>query len=262
MAKTINGIGTTYYGYGAAVCWEPPTEESSSPAEFDAVECFVIGYLPLAPLCAYHTWDWDDAGSHCRALKIKATPDLMVRAVLRPYLVVSAIAMAILGFILFYGLIQFGNFEKASPVISVGFVLAVVVFAVSLGSLRLLGPANNRRRDIRLILGRHELGSSDPAMWLKDTLARAKPAQELFGFGTYQEAARAAIDDGKFASALLAARLAVANDEPLGASLTDEILTHPDIRDKLEQLRDQPWLRGELLGDDPLPPYLKPDNDQ
>lgn len=112
---------------------------------------------------------------------------------------------------------------------------------------------NHRNRNIRLILEPHELGSSDPATWLPGTLAALKSNRRLFGTEDAYQAAEAALKEGRFADAMMAARLVVGRGELWGEEITDKIIADYRLIETLPKLRKKPWLRPELLPDDVVP---------
>ena len=132
-------------------------------------------------------------------------------------------------------------------------------YAICAASLVVLfqGRTGNKRdRDIRLILGPHELGSSDPAMWTDETLVALRSSSEIFGVEDELEGARRALAEKKFARAMFGARLAVARGHARGEELTDDILHHPEVSAKLAQLRKKPRLHQKLFAGDKVPSYL------
>ena len=112
----------------------------------------------------------------------------------------------------------------------------------------LLNLTDRRSRDLRLVLGRHGLGSSDPAMWAPD-------AHRALGFDMNAQDTRALLQKSSatlaardFPNAMLGARLAVAYGASAeGEALTDRILADPHVRSWLPRLRLKPWLRCEWL---------------
>jgi hypothetical protein len=103
------------------------------------------------------------------------------------------------------------------------------------------------------VLGRHEFGSSDPALWKPEVLGAVRTLEKLFNTQDAPEAVRREVAGKQYARAMLGARLAVAHGHPQGELLTDEILEEAHIRDHLPELRRSPWRREEFLGDDGVP---------
>ncbi len=257
MTGTINGIGTVLYGYGAAVRWQKRgLLKPVGKADHDTVECAVFLYLPLFPLRGFHTWDWPTVGSEHKELQIRPPGHLTVRAMVRVWLGLSLPLTIILGLPVIVDLIRYGSLVGSGEMF-LWLCGSSVVFLICFFGLLFAMPGNRRDRDIRLILGPHQLGSSDPATWMENTLNYIRPASELFGISDVVDGARKALQEKKYALAMFGARLAVARGKLQGEDLTDEILTLPDLREKLPKFRRKPWLREELLGNDSLPPYLK-----
>ena len=254
---TANGFGTMYCGQGAAVRWNKP-KILSEQTDHDAVVCVTALFLPLFPLKAYHTFNW--SGEYCKTVEIVRTPRLLLRAMLRPYLIgilgitgfLLTIIAGIVAVALFYGKPMQ---VKPEDQLEVGIVLGSSIggFVLSLVTSLWLSSRNRRDRDIRLVLGSHELGSSDPALWLPATLEGVISCEQLFGTSNELEAARQSMGKKQYARALLAARLAVAHGHIEGEHVTDEILEEAAVREQLPKLRRKPWLREELLPGDPLP---------
>src|SRR5262249_1674413 len=69
-----------------------------------------------------------------------------------------------------------------------------------------------KERDIRRVLGPHSRGSSDPATWLDEDLARMPTARLLFGTDTFADAVPKLLTAGAWAAAMWAARLSAARE--------------------------------------------------
>jgi hypothetical protein len=173
---------------------------------------------------------------------------------LRPYLIAAfAISLPLLfifGIPLLKDIIESRTISILNANILSMFIGSGFVFVLSTISLLSLRSKNIRNRDIRLILGRHQLGSSDPAMWTEEVFANIKPSTQLFGTDSELEAGRKALNEGRFAQAMLAARLAVAKGESLSEDLTDEILQDARVRENIHKVRKKPWRRHELFRED------------
>lgn len=246
-------FGLTYRGNGAAVHWQKPGFPAQRP-DHDTVECFVLFSLPVFPFKAYHTFNW--SGEAHEAVEIRRTKSLLLHAMLRPYCIAGmAIAGPLFGIfslVVVTDLFKYGV-ERAFNPHSFPIALASgIIMGASIGIWRWLRSSYRRNRDIRLVLGPHDLGSSDPAMWADQTLAAMKPSWQMFDTSSYHEGARKAFNNGRFAQAMLAARLSVANGENEGENRTDEILNDFHVRENLEALRKKPWRRDELFPDDSL----------
>jgi hypothetical protein len=246
VPASVNGVGTAYCGHAAPILWQRPGSFSlTARADHDAVECVTLLFLPLFPLRAYHTFNW--SGNECRAIRIKTSGRLLARAYLRPYVLVllgvsiflMVVSLAAIGIALFMA-------EKSAPItpkMMLGFATPPAGLLLGLFLKRSLDRLYARSRDIRLVIGPHELGSSDPATWTEETLSKAEDAAPGGGL----DAARRALSEGRFGEAMWAARLAVARGQAEGETLTDEILSHAQVASILPDLRKAPWRREELL---------------
>jgi len=256
MPGEVKGFGTMYCGYSAAVRWRKPGL-LAEPADHDAVVCVTALYLPIIPLKAYHTHHW--TGDACQAVEIVRSRPLLIRALVRPYILallgLSGFALACLALILVL-FIVLGSAATHRPPregLLLWSVLPTATLLLSLGLWFWMSASDQRDRDIRLILGPHALGSSDPATWTPEARAGFKPSVALFGTEDEVDAAAKALQAGRTAEAMLAARLAVASRTREGELLTDRILKDARVRQRLPELRKQPWRREELFPGDALP---------
>lgn len=134
-------------------------------------------------------------------------------------------------------------------------ILSVLLIVAPLALRWWIEVLDRRHRDIRLILGRHLLGSSDPVYWTRQTLSAVRPPQSVFGVGAYPEAVTSALATGDFSQAMFAARLAAAKtDRQAGESLTDNVLRHPQVQAALKHLRANPSRRDEFVSPTPWQP--------
>ncbi len=257
MPRSISGIGTAYCGYAAAVNWNRDGVLSTR-ADHDAIECVIALFLPLWPRRAFHSFDWN--GDVCRAIPIRRTPRLLLRAMLRPY---TLVLLGCGGWLLFMLALVVGvdlysgtSQVHIAPAGRTMALFGAASFLLGAASASVIAKLNARDRDIRLVLGRHELGSSDPSMWTDETLAALRPTIELLGAEDESEAAREALRRDDFGRAMYAARLAVARGREDGERITDEILDAPRVREVLSELRRRPWRREELLGSYTRPPAM------
>ena len=234
MPFTINGFGTALSGYGAPVAWtKPQMRFFGQQPDHDAVECFVALYFPVVPLRAVHTFDWN--GSNYRMIPIRMTSSLVVQTYVRPIALLLA-GCGWIGAVITLAWAIFGRDLQALPWLGA----SIALLAVGHGLLFFLLSRDQRTRDVRLIIGRHGGGTSDPALWKGELLASF--AQPNLG------EARAAIQRNEFPGAMMAARIAIATGNAEGELLTEEILAHPRIQSVLPELRREPWRRAEILG--------------
>ncbi len=256
MPHSVNGIGTGFCGYAGAVRWERAGLLSQTPtADHDAIECVIVLFLPIFPLRAYHTFNWE--GTTCRTLPIRSTRRLLQRAMLRPWglglLILGGLPLFVLMMMYGMDIYQGEPTEKlrreGRPIVAGAAALLLAGLAIHLP----LGRRDRRDRDIRLLIGRHELGSSDPATWTESVLASIRPSPELFGTTTEVEAARQSLQGRDFARAMYAARIAVGRGDPMGETITDQILEQPLVQSLLRQIRGRPWEREEWMAESRRP---------
>src|ERR1041384_1657514 len=82
MPFTFNGIGTALSGYSAPIRWSKPSMLGGQRADHDAMECFVVFFLPLIPLRTVHTFGW--SGNKYRVLPLRRTGRMLLHTYLRP----------------------------------------------------------------------------------------------------------------------------------------------------------------------------------
>jgi hypothetical protein len=235
MPFTFNGIGTALRGYSSPIYWTKPGWMGlGQKADHDAMECFVLLYVPLIPLRAVHTFSW--TGNRYRVLPLRGAG----RLVLNVYGRLLGMALAVGGL---WGLLlavagsSSGGRPGSQLAVEIG--IALVVSGLGYGIVRWLRSRDSRTRDVRLVIGPHEAGSSDPALWSKEVLEKVKPVP--------LSDAQASLQGGHYAQAMMRARIAAALGDPDAERLTDEILAHPEIQAALPALRREPWRRGEFL---------------
>lgn len=237
MAYTINGFGTS-------VCCDDDLGWNGH----DAVEWFVAFYLPVVPLAVVHAFDW--RGNRFRVVPMKWSSRVVFRTFAHRWcwvflaigLLVCAASAA-----LFAG--EFGLFEQpemaptpeAVLTIGLGFVL---VFTILFFVLRCTG---GRARDIRRVLGPHELGTADPALLGRDVVAQLVAGGPDLGRETFTEAALAHLAAGEYPEAMWSARLAVAAGEPDGETVTSVILADLGVQRALEEVRHNPSGWGQVM---------------
>jgi hypothetical protein len=160
-------------------------------------------------------------------------------------LILSALATPVLALVAAFKQIE-GEPEWLRYAVLAG--VAAVVLVVTIVMFVRQRRADQPHRDIRLLLGPHAWGSSDPAYW--DTKMHSAIVRPAEGFAAL---ARQAIADKQWARAMWAARLCCAvEDFELGQKLTRDVLGQPAVRELLPRLRQDPAGRDRLLGD-PIP---------
>jgi hypothetical protein len=119
----------------------------------------------------------------------------------------------------------------------IAFVVSAALFSACIAYwLRHRAP-DRRDTAIRLLLGCHEWGSSDPATWHPNLLQRVKSPAETASASTFVEAAKTAISKGDWCAAIWAARFCAAlEDAKLGEELTNQILQNEYVVNQLRNL--------------------------
>jgi hypothetical protein len=129
----------------------------------------------------------------------------------------------------------------------IGRALGFWFFAAAVGCWLYLKVSDLRARDVRLLLGRHRLGSSDPATWTAELRSLLAPAPSWFGTSTFALAVEPLLQQSRFCEAMWAARLAVLEDPRQGADLTERVLRDPRVAELLSALRRDPASSASLL---------------
>lgn len=129
---------------------------------------------------------------------------------------------------------------------------AAVFFLLSVVALiywRMARVDDHRDVDIRLVLGRHEWGSSDPVYWTAEYVEMIAEPARRFHHESYAKLAQELIGQKDWVKAMWAARLSAAKEDlQKGEALTDSVLQHPDVQEILATLRKAPEQREKLLG--------------
>jgi hypothetical protein len=212
MPFTFNGIGTSYCfarGFG-------------DPGD-DALECFVIWFMPIIPLKAVHLYGATAApfGRQYRVVPIRWSLSLVLRVYLRYWMVLPMAAGVAAAFVLTLGWAVTGTLEGFVALFIAGWAVALTC---GLGYF-VLWQTDGRTRRIRRLLGGHNFGTSDPATLAREVLAGVVPAQEIFGVDSFSSAVPALLEKGDSRTALWAARLAAAlEDRATAERLTDQVL--------------------------------------
>jgi hypothetical protein len=230
MPFTINGVGTSVCDSRGHVNW-------GGGNDHDALECLVILFVPVMPIKAVHTFDWN--GNQYRQIPIRWSGALVAYAFLRRWLLVSIVIGVILGF---------AGFADKTGASAALIVIGGLMVAGSSVGLWLIRQSDQRTRDIRRVMGPHDLGSSDPATWPESLLQGVKPAKDSFGTLYYAEAVAARLAVGDFSGAMWAARLSTALEgRHSGEELTKAVLEYPGVREAIEVVRQDPKRWAEVM---------------
>ena len=228
MPMTVNGFGTSVCGGRGNVGW----------GSFDAMEWLVALYLPIIPVKAVHTFDWQ--GEQYRMIPIRWSFDLVLRTFFSRWawaVGVAAIVLVIIGF----------TEKQGSPLILFGIAGALVAMAALMGVL--LSITDKRNKDIRYVLGAATIGNCDPANLQGGMLDDMKAdTQVAYGTDSYLDAAEMLLHKGSFARAMWCARMAtVLEDAHEGDRITDEILAYSGVRAGIEHVRRDSSKWGEVM---------------
>jgi hypothetical protein len=241
VPQTINGIGTSICPARGFVRW-------GGASDHDAVECFVFVYIPLIPYKAVHTFDWN--GMHYRQVPIRWSWSLVARAFFRRWLFLAGVfAAMIAGF----GWMEFSEPAAGRATAMPYFVAAGILVALWGIGFWVLEATDKRSRDIRRVLGRHSLGSSDPATWANDLLTGVVNSRQLHGTDTFAAAVPNLMKARAYSQAMWAARLStVLEDRFEGEHLTEMILADLDVQSALEVVRKDPQSWSRLMQPAPV----------
>lgn len=246
MPTSINGFGTSICAARGLVFWHKM--DLLSP-DCDAVESLVLLFIPVAPLKAVHAFNRSGGGlsETYQAIPLRMEGGLFLTALLRRLV----LALLLLSLPLAFGSCA-AFFQKAStPVLVILPLLAVLFFAGGALGYWGLKVWDKRDADIRYLLGRHELGSSDPATWAPQLLPVIGRPQNLFGTRTYAAAVQPLLERGEYSQAMWAARLAVAlENQREGEALTDKLLRDRNVQRAVEAVRREPARWAEVMGGD------------
>jgi hypothetical protein len=243
---TINGVGTSVCDGRGYVNW-------GGQADCDAVECFVILYLPFIPFRAVHTFQWN--GVNYRQHEINWSLGLVVRAFAYRWLMLPAFIAVVLFFFAFSA-----TFAPSGVLFQITlFLLGLALVVVVVLGYWLLWITDQRNRNLRRVLGPHELGSSDPATWRQDLLGVLGGPRKQFGTETYGAAVPILLEERRYASAMMAARLTHAvEDRAFGEELTDMILNDPEVHEALKVVVQNPGRWAEVMEARPQSSHANP----
>jgi hypothetical protein len=232
------------YGFGEAICKGRGFVRWGQEADCDSVVFVTALFVPMYALKTIHTYDWN--GSHCQAIPIRGSWALVVSAYLRRILYGPLTVGLLLTLVIGISLFDRGEgLEK----MRVTLVLVIVpLLGVSGFGFWFLSHADQRCCKIRWVLGRHNFGSSDPAVWTEELLKTMANTRELFGKDSYAEAVFPALERKDFSRAMWAARLTVALENgDQGEELTDTILQDADVLAAIERIRRDPSSWAQVM---------------
>lgn len=249
MPYMINGIGTT------VICGRGEVKELG-PLASDAVEWFVVFFFPVIPYRCVHTFHWN--GQNYQAFPIRWSGALVARTFLKSlsgFLGLMAVLFTVIGVAMF-----FGKTAQAGWIAFLG--IGLLLGALAFGLWWLLGTIDRRDRDIRVVLGYHQMGASDPAHWPEEMQRQINPPADHLGVESFADAVGPCLTLGDFNQAMWYARACVAlEDAAEGEALTDRILRHPLVEVGLQEFRKKQKTWNEVMlpaGYVPPPPVPPP----
>jgi len=216
---TFNGIGVEVCEGRALVKWA-----RGMPSDHDAVQCFVVFWLPVVPIMAMHR---SVRGGKIHDQPIPLTIDLLAWAFARRWL---------------YLVLGLGLLLPALPLWTrqpyIRYALGAGLFGFALWLTHAFRNWDQRARNIRRLLLPHDIGSSDPATWPHVLLRSVPKPMEMFGTPTFADAVPSLYQGGEFNRAMWAARLATAiENRRQGEDLTNAILEQPEVQEAIAQHR-------------------------
>ncbi len=177
----------------------------------------------------------------CKAIRLRDDPAFKSKALRYNWSFRSMMVVLILCAPLCRFLVVHWSLGVLTLVVEIG--LAVLAFVSS--------RQEPRDQQIRLLLGPHAWGSSDPATWHKSICRDIVDPRDLKA-ASFADFAKEAIEDKEWSFAMWAARLCVAvQDEETGEKLTDEILNNPEVRRSLEVVWRRPAERNREFSKTP-----------
>lgn len=212
-------------------------------------DCFVVRLGLVVPIILgelVHIWDIPSTvlEGGCKGIRLRPDPAFKRRVLFTNWAGWSA-----------FGLLIGCPFLWASVHTALGIVSLILGLACLVFAIMCLFAEGSRNRNIRLVLGPHSWGSSDPATWHKSIGKCVVDPMAAFEVETFAKLARRAIKKGEWSKAMWAARLCVlAEDKETGEDLTDTILDDAEIRNGIFQVARYPEDHKREFG---KPPPLK-----
>ncbi len=217
-------------------------------------DTFVVSFGIMVPFMlgdCVHIWDipTTTVSGGCKAIRLRPDPRMKWRILLGDWAVMSSI-----------GLVIGAPFACGGVHWGLGVALSVPALPLLAVGIYLMWQ-NPRDRTIRLVLGRHAWGSSDPAHWGKSIRKDIVDPKAALGVKSFAALAKKAMAKEDWCTAMWAARLCVAAENAdLGEELTDTILAEADVQDRLAAVRRDPQQHKREFGKaPPLQQWLRCD---
>ncbi len=243
----MNGMSVA--GRRGEVVWKGSFTGIGQQLTYDTWQVRFGLVVPFALGDAVHVWDipLTKIGVPCKAIRLRPDPDFKRRTLTANWIGLGATLGGIALFLAALGLFVKLEFAPAAAAL----VGAGVVGGLGFWLTR--PPADEaRHRAIRLLLGFHEWGTSDPATWADELVAEVAAPEAALGVPSFAALAEKERAAGRWGEAMWAARLCVAVEaEATGQALTDAILGEPEVIDRLRRVRRRPDTRDQEFGPAP-----------
>ncbi|MFL5245458.1 MAG: hypothetical protein ACJ8FY_25460 [Gemmataceae bacterium] len=235
--------GMSVAGRRGEILWKRSFTGIGRQLTYDTCQVRFGLFVPFALGDVVHIWDIPVTkfGGPCKAIRLCPDSDFKRRVLTANWIGLGAMLGCIALFLASLKLFVTLKFVAAAAV----FVGSVVVGGLGFWLTRL--PAEEaRHRAIRLLLGLHEWGSSDPATWSEELVAEVVAPKEAFGVASFAALAEKDRAAGRWGEAMWAARLCAAvEDDAKGETLTDAILGEPLVIERLRRVRKRPDTRDQ-----------------
>jgi hypothetical protein len=247
MAGRPQGIDFT--GRRGEIVWQKPGLLGGGRLDYDAHAAISL-HMPLWAGDPYHTWGWGAVPDRAYAIRLRSDRGFRWRALLEPWAFLAAFLLLVT--VLLTALLGAIAWMEQKPVIRHAIVIGagVVALVACVAFLRLGKRADRRNKDIRLVLGTHSWGSSDPAFWHADLASLLVDPRATKDGKSFAELARRFAAEKDWSRAMWCARLSTLREHEVeGERLTDELLATPDVRERLRRVRKKPERRDEEFGE-------------
>jgi hypothetical protein len=253
MSRLLQAIHF-FSGCRGAIVWEG-SFLGQGRSDYDCFEAwgFVVPFHLKGPIHLFNIGQWS---KEMRQIPLRADPAFARRVYFHDWL--WTLIWPVIGGILLVPLLGMIKQAEEKPnwvlygSLSLLFLLSLICIIVLMISQGGGGrEPEKRNQSIRLLLGPHEWGSSDPALWHDDLVSLIVSPVKAFDVKSFASLARRYIKNRDWVMAMWAARLcgAVENQEK-GEELTTAILAEPEVEKILSKLRKKPEKRKELLGEE------------
>lgn len=206
MTYTINGIGTSFVAASKV-----------HEGTYDAVEAFVIFFLPIVPYKTLHIVGSSSnfMSTSYNVVQMRYSGRIALKAIMRLWSIVAIMAGVI--FLIFAGMLAAGGIKQMIDNQNVGAALAGCCLFIPFSAPLVLGGftfflywwMDRYDHTIKTIIGVHELGSADPYYWPDDVLASVESAiLQTTGMPNLAAGAEAAFRQGDLSFAMKQIRMA------------------------------------------------------